>query len=910
MRRIPLILVLVASILFAVPWLTVAASPGPRVQLKYAAFDPLAREPIIPAALLGRKEEAAYYLVQFTGPIETAWRDDLVALGARIMDYVPDWAYLVAMDADLAGQAAKLGRVRWVGPYRPAYKLSQELRQPAEKSLDVLIQIFADRDVELAAKDLTALGAQVRSASAGDLAGYIRATLPTGALVQVDNLPAVSWIERYHPVEPANDVSREIMTITETWARTGLFGAGQIVAVADTGLDNGNPAALHRDFRGRLLKAYALGRPPDDWSDASGHGTHVAGSILGNGARSGSNPAAHDYAGSFAGVAPEASLIFQSLRDGEGNFSTGIPSNLNELFQPPYQDGARIHSNSWGGNTGGDDNPLGGYVSQARHVDEFTWTHKDMTILFSAGNQGVDADSDGVVDLDSLQYPGTAKNAITIGASESERSGGYARTWGETWPDDFKERPVSTDRISNDPRGIAAFSGRGPTDDGRIKPDLVAPGTNIVSVRSQDAEGTGWGAYDDYYLYMGGTSMATPLTSGAAALVRERYVRHQGVAKPSGALIKATLINGAESISPGQYPVGPCQEIPDQTPNMASGWGRVNLANAIAPLAPRWTLFRDSQPGLSTGQTVSYDISLQGSSRDLAAFAPLPGEPDAASEPAPQAGATCQQLLYDGGFEYQGYNWQTEGNIWLSEQAHSGAYSAWLGGQDNAHDWLWQSLYIPANATRVTLSFWYTQDSEENYCGYDDFWVGFYEPDWGDWFAELLWQDGKAVTEGWAYKQITLREAQLAAIRDQNVHLAFELTTDDYGPTSVRLDDVTLEICTAAPDATPTPLRVTLVWTDYPGALWAAKTLVNDLDLEVVAPDGRRYRGNGGTQPDRLNPVEDVIIPSPLAGRHQIVVRGYNVPSGPQPFAIVASGADSGTGLDHRGFLPLIRKTR
>ncbi len=899
------------AMLTVAPFFARAASPGPKLQLQYATFDPLVSEPVVPAALRGKEEVARYYLVQFDGPIESAWREALEHAGVAIVDYVPDWAYLARLDSTMADEVSRQPHVRWVGPYRPAYKLGQELRQPSEKELDVMIQVFAGEDLPRVAQGLTKLGATVRSTSPGDLAGYIRATLPASALVQVANLSEVCWVERYHAAEPANDVAREIMAVNETWARTGLFGAGQIVAVADTGLDNGDKRTLHLDFRGRLLKAYALGRPPDDWSDDSSHGTHVAGSILGSGDLSGSDPHNHDYADSFAGVAPEASLIFQSLRDGEGTFSAGIPDDLKQLFAPPYRDGARVHSNSWGGSTGGDDNPLGGYVAQSRHVDEFTWTHKDMTILFSAGNQGTDADSDGLVDTDSLQYPGTAKNAITIGASETERySGGYARTWGETWPDDYQEHPVSNDRISNDARGIAAFSGRGPTDDGRIKPDLVAPGTNIISARSQNADGTGWGVYDDDYLYMGGTSMATPLTSGAAALVRERYVRYQGIPNPSGALVKATLINGAESIAPGQYPVGPCQEIPDQAPNPVSGWGRVNLANAIAPGASRWVLFKEEKPGLSTGQTTSYEINLLGSSRDLAAFVPLPGAKPAEGDAAQLASASCVQVLEDVGFEGQYGAWETEGEVWWSAYSHSGDYSAWLGGKDEMHDWLWQSLYIPANATRITLSFWYLQDSTEEVCGYDDLWVGFYQQDWDDWLAEALWQDGMAVTEDWTYKQITLREEQLEALRGKSVHLTFELTTDDYGPTSVRIDDVSLEVCTGPQDVAPTPLRVTLAWTDYPGSLTAAKTLVNDLDLEVIAPDGTHYRGNGGAQPDRFNPVEDITIARPLAGLYQIVVRGHNVPSGPQPFAVVASGANSGQGLDQRCYLPLILRIR
>jgi hypothetical protein len=103
---------------------------------------------------------------------------------------------------------------------------------------------------------------------------------------------------------------------------------------------------------------------------------------------------------------------------------------------------------------------------------------------------------------------------------------------------------------------------------------------------------------------------------------------------------------------------------------------------------------------------------------------------------------------------------------------------------------------------------------------------------------------------------------------------------------------------------------VTLVWTDYPGNPAAAKALVNDLDLEVVAADGTRYYGNQGlyssgqclrSSADACNPVETVLIPQAAAGNYEVIVRGYEVSQGgTQPFAIVASGV----GLNDGGSNP------
>ena len=125
---------------------------------------------------------------------------------------------------------------------------------------------------------------------------------------------------------------------------------------------------------------------------------------------------------------------------------------------------------------------------------------------------------------------------------------------------------------------MVAFSSRGPTREGRIKPDVVAPGTCILSTRSRKLvnASTDYGvSTDPLYFFDGGTSMATPLVAGCVAVVRETLVKN-GTTAPSAALIKAILINGAVTL-PGQY--SPTEA--GTSPNMSSGWGRVDLAGSI-----------------------------------------------------------------------------------------------------------------------------------------------------------------------------------------------------------------------------------------------------------------------------------------------------------------------------------------
>jgi hypothetical protein len=344
------------------------------------------------------------------------------------------------------------------------------------------------------------------------------------------------------------------------------------------------------------------------WSDANGHGTHVTGTLLGSGALS--PPGA-----SFAGVAPQASVVVQSVSSG-GDDLDCLPDDASFLAQA-YNAGARVQNASFGGPTGQNgDEAFGRYTTRAQTMDTFLWQHKDHLLVAAVGNSGSDANNDGVIDNDSVEQPATAKNVLSVGASESNRPPTDA-TCATNAPQDvcwqslhFTRAPLANDFVSNNPNGIAAFSGRGPADDGRIKPEIVAPGTNIISSRSHDASASYTTPYSQDYAYESGTSMATPLVSGVAALTRQWLAQHHGVDQPSAALIKALLLNGATNISPGQYGEGIQREIPAAWPNNVEGWGRANIAATVGQGDPQRVWFDDNPSGLQTGQTVSYTLQV------------------------------------------------------------------------------------------------------------------------------------------------------------------------------------------------------------------------------------------------------------------------------------------------------------
>lgn len=359
-----------------------------------------------------------------------------------------------------------------------------------------------------------------------------------------------------------NDRIREItgadlLNVPGFIAPAGLTGYGQVVAVADSGLDKGSVDDIHPDLVGDtgkkpriiMLKSWA-GRLAVD--DPVGHGTHMAGTIVGNGSSSG---------GKFKGVAPDASIYFQGILDNDGRIVP--PTDVEKLFLPAYQANARVHVNAWG--TGGNK-----YVESAAKTDAFVRAYPDFLVIFGAGNSGPGTKS--------LTSEANSKNALVVGASVSPRPAL-----------DFS--PAGTmDR--------AQFSSRGPSGDGRIKPDLLAPGTSIVSTRSSLVSGNMPG----YPLYtrMQGTSMAAAVAAGSAALLRQFMQSEMVIADPLAASVKATLINGARTTE-----TGPSQD----------GFGLLDLAGTVLALKERTMFLTEEKLGLPEGfaNTYKYKVEESGS---------------------------------------------------------------------------------------------------------------------------------------------------------------------------------------------------------------------------------------------------------------------------------------------------------
>jgi len=429
----------------------------------------------------------------------------------------------------------------------------------------------------------------------------------------------VEWIEPTYPIGTSDDVASGLINSDQLWdsnymgnPSNTMTGEGIIIAVADGGLDNSNECSsiaacdsanpnINDDFQGRIKTIIAAtdntGSCPDgDPRDLSGHGTHVAGSALGSGANSG---------GLYKGMAYEAELWFYAMHNENDCGNTdGLRSPndiVGSLFAPAYEAGARVQTNSWG--TDPFDTSYCNfkswstswcganyYTSYSKKIDQGAHQYDDLVILFAMGNEARDANQDGEVDTSWLQAQAASKNILAIGASENFRPGFVGdqcglRSGHQDWDGlRFTEEPIESDTESDNSEGLWCLSNRGPTQDGRIKPDLVAPGSRIISVYS--AEDTNPGhvpmSTNEDYIYKSGTSMATPLVAGASAQLIQ-YLNSIGYSSPSSALIKGIFAATATDLA-GQYSASPSISLNgavQTVPNNHEGWGRIDVAQAI-----------------------------------------------------------------------------------------------------------------------------------------------------------------------------------------------------------------------------------------------------------------------------------------------------------------------------------------
>ena len=338
--------------------------------------------------------------------------------------------------------------------------------------------------------------------------------------------PHVLSIEPKPQWKPLNAGGRDVLTqgikldsYNRAHSRTTKFlqGEGEIVTVADTGVDMNNcffaqegGAPLNTvDFNRSKVIAILSGSCSTCWGapactgfcgdgedNNNGHGTHVAGSVAGRA------PGLPQNINN--GMAAGAKIIMQDMEDAQSKFN--VPSDITDLLKPAYDLGSRIHTNSWGCAIpeGAPPDFCNRYNSNAVEIDEFVAKHPDMLVLVAAGNDGALASSFTV------GAPATCKNCISVGATvldpaQNAEATHFMNPYKILCPPWDKE----TVPCCKTPQGcsladcctaaaygetccpehyaafktsqLAQFSSTGPTRDGRFKPDLACPGRNIAS---------------------------------------------------------------------------------------------------------------------------------------------------------------------------------------------------------------------------------------------------------------------------------------------------------------------------------------------------------------------------------------------------------------------------------------------
>ncbi len=893
---------------------THGASNPPRIRLQYANFDPLAGEPQIQETRKGRttQDVPATYLLQFNGPVLRAWKEAVASMGVKLYGYVPDFAFIARMDPKTADAVLSLPFVRWVGSYHPAYRVQRSLHeagvQSPEQNLELVIQTLPDTDLDPLKDQVERLGGQVTGEAQNQVAGYLYLSLQANQLDAIATLDGVLWVEEYIEMRLLNDVaSDEIIHSDDIQSNLGLYGKDQVIAMADSGLDTGDYKTLHPDFVDRVLSAQCWGRPGGashecgEWSDYVTHGTHVAGSILGDGTTS---------SGRFAGIAPKAELVVQSLSTDTGIIA--LPPDIGDLMRWAYTDTARIHSNSWGGGSNLPGGPYGVYNYSSQQVDTVMWEKPDMFVLFAGGNTGVDINpKDGFIDIDSVNQPGTAKNVITVGGSENNRPD-VPYIWGSSFGS-----PISLDLVANRINGMAATSGRGPTDDGRVKPDIVAPSTFIASTRSRqyifNDEITGDTGYENYAI-SGGTSSwnfssddpkSSPyywkqtidgnFTTGAMSILAtpEMDVRKAGLYDtPDGTIaifdvhfwqkydlsagdeLKLLVIN-PDTLVVSVYPVSGSGTSSSYSLYTA----KIGLVNPPSAVQIGFAIWSD---GSSSSTWQIDDIRVDGGDQGTMSSIGLAEQGDAIDE---------------------GY---------ILNSGTSMATPLVAGSSALVREWLITKRGIrdPSAALIKAVLLNGTQDMSP----------GQYESP-----QEVPNQRPNNVT-GWG--RVNLANSLSLSLPQESLLIDnyTGLTTSISSTYTLTLDNTITGtiLCGVIPEIEP--LRVTLAWTDPPGEPLSKRSLVNDLDLEIIAPDGStHYYGNQGLYSpvdtydclrdgkwDSCNNVEGVIISKIQNGVYQVNIIGANIPgttgSNYQPYALVATGGNiSGNFKEFEcAYLPMI----
>jgi hypothetical protein len=629
-------------------------------------FDPLKNPPVFKEKLRTFETKSEnYYILQFKGPIYSNWKNRISEAGGIFHSYLPHFAYIIQMTPEEKNEIEKFPFVRWIGLFHPEYKIHPDVykkrSEKIENKLPIITAVIEDNKVKILKEQQCNCGKDVlwipddpllhlsirvfHKASLNSIAqkletwgsdiqkihkisNRIIVRIPPDSLNALANLEEIQSIIPYpkkvlssstwrysmqvpmdsFTIQQDEDLEEIWDTVTNgiTLADKGITGKGEIITIFDSGLDywsaffqdpeDDPPGPSHI-----VVEAYtAEGGDLQEVSSPNEpggctHGTNVTTIIAGNLSISEDHPNGgnlmhyYDWSGQTRGNILDHFPVRLYIQDfgytesdtcklGDFDFSAAMDKAYNTY-------NSKIHQNSWNY-----DDPAGSYVGAAIDVDNMVWNNKDFVVVFSAGNKGPD--------FNTIMPPSTAKNCISVGS---------------TWVPTFDVSPDS----------ITSFSSRGWTSDGRIKPDVVAPGGSNPFEESRHyvwgaKANTTWAGDSAHTNLQGmaGTSQAAPHISAACAMIRQYFKDGfyptgdtlTGIPfEPSSALVKAVLIASTVDMENG-----------NPVPNRTEGWGRIVLDNALYFAGEsRALIVSDNEQGLSTEDSVVNTVTIVNSAEPL-----------------------------------------------------------------------------------------------------------------------------------------------------------------------------------------------------------------------------------------------------------------------------------------------------
>nr|WP_295922418.1 S8 family serine peptidase [uncultured Dyadobacter sp.] len=455
------------------------------------------------------EEGKRFVIIQFHDIPPDDEKKKLYDAGVELLEYVPEYAYTATITGNVNPEILAGSGIRSIVELAPEQKMQPELltsdipphAQPVPGKVDVRVCFLRSFSVDDVKAKLQEGHIELLSDKLKDYE-ILLVRIDEVRLKELADLPFVQYVEiAPGETQPLNDKSaantKANVLTSQSISGKGLSGKGVVVGVGDVG----SPYD-HIDIRDRLLRQVT--------ATVSPHGVHITGTVAGSGIMN----------ERYAGYAPKADLIFYQ--------NSEIWNNAPQLVKDFNM---VVTNNSYGGESYGGCLEFGLYTSDSYILDRQAFDLPYLQHVFAAGNSGLSTICN--------QYPAGFGNVLSDFASAKN-----VMSVGQTLTTGF----------------VAPSSSKGPVRDGRVKPEVTAPGTSILSTTPGNT-----------YLSGTGTSMAAPAISGGLALLYERYRQLHGQATPKSALMKALICNGASD----QGLTGP---------DYSYGFGNMNLLRSCAML--------------------------------------------------------------------------------------------------------------------------------------------------------------------------------------------------------------------------------------------------------------------------------------------------------------------------------------